>query len=270
MNRAIARIEWRRPVIADVTPNRRPDADTVAARHGEVRKHHRKQRKRRAEETPEKPEDLRLAHLRWRELIRLLQYRYRTEMPDTAEARRDIAILINYAILTDKKPQHIVEVWAPWLDQDELDHMAAHQRPILHKADDLAKRLDLHYFDRQRLSIRTIGAVDVDHAERDRLRLERRNEAKRQKRAAANQEEKPMSHRQRAVLEKIDHGADAVPELVKQLARHKAFRGVAAASLRKVVHRTVDELLAAGEIADRYAPNPCGGRPIRHVSRPQQ
>jgi hypothetical protein len=270
----IVDVTWRRPAILDVTPNRRPDADTVAARHGEVRKHHRKQRRRRSEETPEKPEDLRLAHLRWSELKRLMRHRYRTQMPDTFEARRDLDILIGYAVLTGKKPQHIAEIWAPWLPEDEADHLAAHQRPVLHRADDLAERLDLTYFDRQKLAIHTIGAVDCDKAERERLRCQRRNEAKLKKRAEAakQQQENPMQTHTRAenllpskakkVLAKIDGAEITVPELIRRVTNLKEFKKLA--EPRRQVHKIVDHLVALGLVADHDEPSPQGGK-VRFV-----
>jgi hypothetical protein len=262
----IAKIEWRRPMIMDITP---PNA---AARHQQIKKHWKWQRKRRAEERPSKPEDVRLAHLRWRELQRLLRHRYGVVMPDTFEARRDLEILIGYAALTGKKPQHQVELLAPWLDQDEADHLAA-QRAVLHDADDLAERLDLRYCDRQRLAIRTIGAIDCDKAERERLRRQRQNERKRQKRAAPNQKSSAMidrppmrlTPRQLIVLKMIGSAEIAAPALVGRLARCKVFRG---ASMRQRVHEALDHLVAAGLVANRYAPGRT--RPIRHVSRRQQ
>ncbi len=263
-------------VIMAATPkNRRPTDEQAAARHREVKKHWRWQRKRRAEERPSRPEDVRLAHLRWSELQRLLRVRYGPVMPDTAEARRDLEILIGYAILTGRKPQHQVEILAPWLNEDELDHMAAHQRPILHRADDLAHKLDLRYCDRQALAITTIGSVDVDQAERERLRLERRNEAKRLKRAAAKQETSTMetntavlTARQRKVLARVDGAEIAVPELIKRVASLKEFSKLAEPPQRQV-HRILDLLVAAGLVTDRYAPGP-KGMPVRHVSRHQQ
>jgi hypothetical protein len=257
--------------IMDAAPNRRPDADQAAARHQEVKKHWRKQRKRRSEERPSKPEDVRLAHLRWRELIRLLRHRYGVVMPDTYEARRDLEIVINYALLTGKKPSHQAELWAPWLDEDEADHLAAHQRPVLHKADDLAHKLDLHYCDRQALAIHTIGAVDVDQKERNRLRRERCNEAKRQKRAAANQEEPMQTEiaqvdlkpKERKVLARIDGAEIAVPELIRRVANLKEFQKLA--SPRWDVHKILDHLVAVGLVADRFAPGP-KGTPVRYVA----
>jgi hypothetical protein len=139
----IAKIEWRRPMVIDITPPKRPTAEQAAARHREAKKRWQRQHERRGEDNPQKPDDVRLAHLRWRELQRLLRHRYGVVMPATAEARRDLEILIGYAILTGKKPRHQVDLLAPWFDEDEIDHLAAHQRPILHRADDLAQKLDL-------------------------------------------------------------------------------------------------------------------------------
>jgi hypothetical protein len=261
-----------RPALQSTPP---PTAEQVAVRHREVAKHWRKQRKRRAEETPTKPDDVRLAHLRWRELQRLLRFRYRTVMPDTDEARRDLEILINYALLSGKKPSHIAELWAPWLDQDEADHLAAHQRPVLHRADDLAHKLNLRYCDRQVLAITTIGSVDVDQAMRDRLRLERRNEAKRRKRAAAKQETSTMTTetapmhlkpKARKVLARIDGAEIAVPELIKRVASLKEFSKLA--EPRRQVHKIIDHLVAAGLVAVRDEPNPHGGK-VRFVWRQQ-
>ncbi len=262
-------------MIVDVTPaNYRPNAEQVDARHGEIRKHHRKQRKSRSEETPEKPEDVRLAHLRWSELKRLMRLRYRTAMPETCEARRDLSILIGYAVLTNKRPSHIVEIWAPWLPEDEADDMAR-QRPILHRADDLAHKIDLRYCDRQALAIKTIGAVDCDQDERERLRCQRRNEAKLKKRAEAakQQQENPMQTYTRAenllppkakkVLARIDGAEIAVPELTRRLANLKEFQKLA--NPQRQVHKIVDHLIALGLVTDRYAPGQA--RPVRHVSR---
>jgi hypothetical protein len=271
-------IQWRRPRIIDITPpNGRPTAEQEGARHRQIKKHWKWQRKRRSEETPAKPDDVRLAHLRWRELQRLLRARYGVVMPDTIEARRDLDLLINYAKLTNKKVQHQVELLAPWLDQDEADYLAAHQRPVLHKADDLAHKLDLRYCDRQALAIHTIGAVDVDKAERDRLRRERCNEVKRQKRAAANQEEPMQTEtaqvdlkpKERKVLARIDGAEIAVPELIKRVASLKEFSKLAEPPQRQV-HRVLDHLVDLGLVADRYAPGPRGGRQSRFVWRPQQ
>jgi hypothetical protein len=267
--------KWRRPMIWDITPanyppaapNHRPDADQAAAGHRVVGKRYQRQRQRRAEENPSKPEDIRLAHLRWGELQRLMRHRYGVVMPNTADARRDLEILIGYAILTGHKPSHQAELWAPWLPEDEADHLAAHQRPVLHKADDLAKKLDLQYCDRQRVAITTIGSVDVDQTMRERLRCQRRNEAKRLKLAAKPERSTmetntaELTARQRKVLAKIGDAEIAVADLVDRLARCKVFRG---ASMRQRVHEALDHLIAVGLVADRSENHPQGGK-IRFV-----
>jgi hypothetical protein len=262
----IVDVTWRPPVIMDITPpNGRPTAEKAAAGHRVLKRRYQRQRKRRAEENPSKPEDIRLAHLRWRELQRLLRQRYGAVLPDTFEARRDLEILVNYALLTRKNVRHQTDLLAPWMDQDEADHLAAHQRPILHKADDLAHKLNLRYCDRQALAITTIGSVDVDQAERDRLRRQRQNEAKRQKRA---EETAPMDlkPKEQKVLAKIDGTEIAVPELTRRLANLKEFKKLA--EPRKEVYRVLDHLVAAGLVADRFEPSPHGGK-VRFVWRQQ-
>jgi hypothetical protein len=251
-------------IVQASSQNRRPTNEQAAARLREVKKRWRRQRKHRGEEKPSRPDDVRLAHLRWRELLRLLRHRYGAVMPATVEARRDLEILIGYAVLTGKKPQHQVELWAPWLDEDEADHMAA-QRPVLHKADDLAHKLDLRYCDRQALAITTIGSVDVDQAERERLRRQRDSERKKRKRA---EETAPMDlkPKEQKVLSRIDGADIAVTELIRRVACLKEFKKLA--SPRQEVHRVLDHLVALGLVADHYAPGQKG--PVRHVIRRQQ
>jgi hypothetical protein len=251
-------------VMVASSQNRRPTAEQAAARLLEAKKRWQRQHERRGEDKPSRPDDVRLAHLRWRELQRLLRYRYGAVMPATAEARRDLEILIGYTVLTGKKPQHQVELWAPWLDEDEADHMSA-QRPILHKADDIAQKLDLRYCDRQALAITTIGSVDVDQAERERLRRQRDSERKKRKRA---EETAPMDlkPKEQKVLSRIDGAEIAVTELIRRVAVLKEFKKLA--SPRQEVHRVIDRLVAIGLVADRDEPNPQGGK-VRFVWRQQ-
>jgi hypothetical protein len=204
-----------------------------------------------------------------------LRHRYGVVMPDTDAARRDLEILIGYAALTGKKVQHQIDLWAPWLDEAEADHLAA-QRPVLHKADDLAHKLDLRYCDRQRLGIRTISAIDCGKTERERLRRERCNEARRQKRAATakqQQEKAVQTHtaenlppKEQKVLARIDGAEIAVPELIRRVANLKEFRKLA--EPRKEVYRVLDHLIAVGLVADRDEPSPRGGK-VRYVWRQQ-
>jgi hypothetical protein len=117
-------------VLNAAPPNRRPGPKQEAAGHCEVKKRYRRKRDRNGEDKPDKPQDVRLAHLRWDELQRFLRYSYGAVMPNTDEARRDLEVLIGYALLTRRKPEHVAALWAPWLSASELAHMAA-QRPSI-------------------------------------------------------------------------------------------------------------------------------------------
>lgn len=258
-----------------MTNNRRPTVEQVAARHGEIRKHWRKQRKRRAEERPSEPENVRIAHLRWHTLQRLMRRWYGIVMPETDRARAHLAILINYALLTNRKPQHVVEIWAPWMDQDEADQMAA-QQPVLHKKGDLGQKLGLLECDRHAVRADTIGCVDKTDAECEQLRCQRRNERKRERRAAAKQETNTMTTetapmglkpKARKVLDRIDTDEIAVPDLVRRVAPLKEFSKLA--DPRRELYSVLDHLKALGLVTDRYEPNPRGGRQIRFVWRQQ-
>lgn len=282
MTMAFAKLEWHRPVIRDITASyyvqghcHRPDADQTAARHREVEKRWRRQAERRADERPSEPKDVRLASLRWPELQRLMRYRYGHVMPDSDEGRRDFELLINYALLTNRKPELVAEIWTPWLDEDDLDHLAA-QRPVLHKKRDLGQKLGLLYADRHKLGILTIAPIDVDEDECERRRRQRQNERKRQKRAAAKQQEEKtamqthttedLPPKAQKVLARID-GEIAVPELTKRVAGLKEFQKLA--DPRRELYSVLDHLVVAGLVADRYEPNPRGGRQIRFVWRQQ-
>jgi hypothetical protein len=136
---------------------------------------------------------------------------------------------------------------------------------MTYKGVDLAHKLDLRYCDRQALAITTIGSVDVDKTERDRLRRQRDSERKRRKRA---EETAPMDlkPKEQKVLARIDGAEIAVPDLIRRVATLKEFKKLA--SPRQEVHRVLDHLVAVGLVADRYAPGQKG--PVRHVSRRQQ
>ena len=70
-----------------------------------------------------------------------------------------------------------LSLWTPWMSLTEVQALTTKviAKPIRWSADKLGKRLNLTEAERQRLKITTIGAADVDKAER----LARRNERKR-------------------------------------------------------------------------------------------
>jgi hypothetical protein len=128
--------------------------------------------------------------LRVAELSNLFFTRYHgTILPDDDAGRADVLIMINHLIMLADGRQRVLD-WcrrcAPWfLDQAErlLDELI--KRPQKYRADPLAYLLNLNSEERDRLKIRTIGAVDLDREQRKQRRRERDKKAKQEKRKAA-------------------------------------------------------------------------------------
>jgi hypothetical protein len=276
-----AKIAWRRPVITDM-PKSRPTAEQADARHGEIDKYWQQQRKRRAESKPSEPKKVRLAAIRLRELQTIFRDRYGAQLPDDDAGLDDLELLVGCASTAGKKPEHQVSAWAPWCDAAEAERLiwSAATYPVWHTPAELAKRVGLRYSARKRLGIHTIRCIDANSKELEQLRCGNRNKNKRRKRAAAKaKKQKPetnmqteftaeLSRRQQAVFEMVD-GEIAAPRILEQLARHKAFRGIAAVSLRPEVHRVLNQLIELGLLKEDYQPGP-KGMPVRYVSRHQQ
>lgn len=77
--------------------------------------------------------------------------------------------------------------WAPWCSSDEAVRLAARvlRRPHKFTADVLGEKVGLTYAERQALGITAIGSTDVGPAERERLRRDRYNAKRKEKRRAA-------------------------------------------------------------------------------------
>ncbi|MBH5372946.1 hypothetical protein [Bradyrhizobium glycinis] len=129
-----------------------------------------------------------VALLRLRELERLWAVRYGGVLPNDDAGADDLWIA---AQLIRHRQGDISEkvvawarVWAPWCSAHEAVALAAHvvSHPYNFSADTLAEKIGLTYAERQSLGITTIGAMDVDPAERERLRRARYNANRKQKR----------------------------------------------------------------------------------------
>jgi hypothetical protein len=130
-----------------------------------------------------------LAVVRLRELERLWSVRYGGVLPNDDAGADDLCIaaqLICY-LQGDITAKVIAwaRVWAPWYSAQEAGELAARLiscRYKLPSADTAAEQVGLNYAERQALGITTIGATDVDPAERERLRRERYNAKRKKKR----------------------------------------------------------------------------------------
>jgi hypothetical protein len=153
-------------------------------RHGEIARRHNRNRLDR------KREPVSLAALRVSELKRLFFARYGHELPDDDSGRDDALIMVNHLACQPNSEKRI-PAWlglnAPWMSKGEAGDLTAKvlRKTLRWRADKLALRLNLHEAERQRLHITTIGAVDVDKAERLARRRLRKQLRKQKRRRAA-------------------------------------------------------------------------------------
>jgi hypothetical protein len=126
--------------------------------------------------------------LRMRDLGRLFRDRYRGwVLPNDDAGLDDLRIMLNELTRTTDPPRFMrncIEVWAPWMS--EIDTVAEIERAIAkprkRRADTLAERLNLHFAERQRLGITTIGATDKSKKQREAERQARKLARQKQRR----------------------------------------------------------------------------------------
>jgi len=129
--------------------------------------------------------------LRLAELNRLLTHRHGGEVLSEDDAGRDdVEIVVHHlACAAGDQPRNIagwIALRAPWMAADDVRRIIdqATTKPRRWRADSLAKRLNLHEAERRRLRITTIGAVDLDRAQRAAARRARKRERDRERAAA--------------------------------------------------------------------------------------
>jgi hypothetical protein len=144
--------------------------------------------------------------LRLKELGRLLHARYGPELPDDDAGRDDAFIVANHLAVGRDAEQRIrqwLSLWAPWMASTEIGDIISRTtaKPYRWRADSLGAALGLTEAERQRLAIRTIGAVGVTKEDRARRRLEAKRIREQRRRrdkgakARAEYEENSVSRR---------------------------------------------------------------------------
>jgi len=131
-----------------------------------------------------------LPERRVRDLTRFFAFTY-GGLPDDDAGRDLFFVLAQHVTSLNGDPERNVRdyaaAWCKWMPDDELD---AFVRRVLAKsykwgADPLGAEIGLLDAVRTLLDIRTIGAIDVPKAEREKRRAQRKAETKRAKRRAA-------------------------------------------------------------------------------------
>lgn len=132
-----------------------------------------------------------MAALRCAEINRLLASRYGQVLPDDDAGRDDALIMAHHLARLSGDPRVRIGKWldahAPWAVGSIRATLLAEidAKPLRWRADKLGARLRLTEGERSGLRIRTIGAVDVDKAERAKRRSEKRRALKEAARRAA-------------------------------------------------------------------------------------
>jgi hypothetical protein len=131
-----------------------------------------------------------IAVLRIAELRRLYRHRYGYSLPEDDAGRDDAEIMAHHLAKRPDAERNItlwLGLWCPWMAGTEVAIMTAKviSKPLRWRADNLAARLNLTEAERQRLRIRTIGAIDLTKEQRkarrreqDRLRRRRKLRAR--------------------------------------------------------------------------------------------
>ena len=132
-----------------------------------------------------------IRRLRYGALIKLFRDRWGHVLPDDDAGRGDLWLLLQNVSLApadpDKKMRHVIELWSPWLPEDEakeriefLKLLTTYERAPT--ARDLGERLRLTNAERQRLKLwpfKPIDATDEELATQCRARRNERRRAKR-------------------------------------------------------------------------------------------
>src|SRR5579883_102051 len=204
--------------------------------------------------------------VRLREVERFLTWRYGCTLHDDDAGRDDLQLLLACAKLAGKPVIDYCRKWAPWMTPSQMGRAitraSVYEATV--KADVITTRLGVTYTVRQSLRMRTIGAIDVNKAGRDRMRRGRA-EAKRQARAAAQREAKAriLSPREKVILKMVGTGI-RMGDLARKAERHRLFQG--REDTPRQVRRIVNKLEKAGHVGSHLERSGRGGKE-RYVRR---
>lgn len=143
-----------------------------------------------AKATLARPSSSGMVNLRMRDLKRLFASRWGATLPDDDAGRGDLEIAAHHLAHCRTKPRdRIIEfaaLYAPWMATDAAAMMADDiiEQPRGWSVDELGEELRLTDEERTALGIGTIGAIDMDKAEREERRRLRHVERSRRGRAA--------------------------------------------------------------------------------------
>lgn len=211
-----------------------------------------------------------VANLRIKELTRFFRWRYRRGLPDDDAGRADAQIMADHLSHWPNghvRFIHFGEVAAPsWFNAEEFFQMyeAAAKAPREWKAADLGKALNLTFEERTELCIRTIAAADVTEEQLADLRRERKRKAEARRRARKRGREAkirparsgPFTDRQQSLMDVLTRSEWLSTKNLLDAAvalpcwRDRIGQPLSRASLRRLVNREMDGLVALGAVVE--------------------
>ena len=195
---------------------------------------------------------------RLREIERTLSWSCGSILPDDDAGNDDLRIVVAAAKAAGKPAIDYVRKWAPWMSAIDANQLCVdvNVREAYLKADEIAARMGVTYAVRQHLHLRSIGSIDVDKAERERLRRQRYADKRRAK-AAEKPPNPAHSPREKALIKMVGAGRN-MGDLSKRAARSALFRDLQNIPLE--VRRVVARLVKAGHLGQRLEPRDRGGK----------
>jgi hypothetical protein len=139
--------------------------------------------------------------LRYGDFLRLFRDRYHSKgylhFPDDSAGRDDLWLLVNNtsmaAVEPKKKMRHVIELWAPWIPDNEVGPYIEHVWGLdfyqrLMTAREIGERLGLTNAERERLKLWQFKPIDMTDEELTAHRKRKNNERRRAKRARTRAE----------------------------------------------------------------------------------
>jgi hypothetical protein len=189
---------------------------------------------------------------RLREIERVLSWHYGPILPDDDAGRDDLHVLLSVCKAVGHgwdNAAGFIRKWGPWMSEADAKraYTDANLATAYLNADAMAKRLGVTWAERQSRHLRTIGAIDLPKAEREKMRRAK-HDAKRKQAKVKPAELKP---REKAIMRMVGNMI-GMGDLARKAARHRLFHG--REDTPRQVRRIVDKLVQAGHLGKRLEP----------------
>lgn len=187
-----------------------------------------------------------------------MSWHYGAILPDDDAGHDDLHVLLSVCKACGMgwdRVTGVVRKWAPWMKPTDAKRAYADASLAMAylDADTMAKRLGVTWAERCSLNLRTIGAIDVLKAEREKMR---RVKAEAKRKRVRAEKPKPLAPREQAILHMVGPMI-SMGDLARKAARHHSFDGCQ--DTPRQVRRIVDKLVQAGHLGRRLEPCHRGG-----------